>query len=41
MEVRYSTNARDFKTYTTEQTRNEFLVEKIFEAERSRRFTLM
>ena len=34
MEVRYSTNARDFKTYTTEQTRNEFLVEKIFEAEK-------
>ncbi len=31
MEVRYSVNARDFKTYTTEQTREEFLVEKVFE----------
>lgn len=32
MEVRYSANARDFKRYTTEETRNEFLIENVFEA---------
>ncbi len=31
MDIRYSCNQRDFKRYTTEETRNEFLIEKLFE----------
>ena len=31
MDVRYSCNQRDFKRYTTEETRREFLIEKLFE----------
>ena len=34
MDVRYSASARDFKRYTTEETRNEFLIEKVFMADR-------
>ncbi|MCI8609569.1 MAG: 5-dehydro-4-deoxy-D-glucuronate isomerase [Firmicutes bacterium] len=34
MEVRYSASARDFKRYTTEETRNEFLIEEIFQPEK-------
>jgi len=34
MDVRYSASARDFKRYTTEETRSEFLIEKIFEPDR-------
>ena len=30
MDIRYSCNQRDFKRYTTEETRNEFLIEKLF-----------
>ncbi|WP_196604446.1 5-dehydro-4-deoxy-D-glucuronate isomerase [Pectinatus haikarae] len=30
MDIRYSTNQNDFKNYTTEKIRNEFLIEKIF-----------
>ena len=33
MDVRYSCNQRDFKRYTTEETRKEFLIEKLFEAD--------
>lgn len=33
MEIRYSCNQRDFKRYTTEETRKEFLIEKLFEAD--------
>ena len=29
MDIRYSCNQRDFKRYTTEETRNEFLIEKL------------
>ncbi len=31
MDIRYSCNQRDFKRYTTEETRKEFLIEKLFE----------
>ena len=33
MDIRYSCNQRDFKRYTTEETRNEFLIEKLFAAD--------
>ena len=33
MDIRYSCNQRDFKRYTTEETRKEFLIEKLFEAD--------
>ena len=32
MEIRYSSNQRDFKRYTTEETRKEFLIENLYEA---------
>jgi len=31
LDIRYSTNQRDFKHYTTEEIRKEFLIEKLFE----------
>ena len=31
MDIRYSCNQRDFKRYTTEETRNEFLIENLFQ----------
>ena len=34
MDIRYSCNQRDFRRYTTEETRREFLIEKLFEADR-------
>jgi 4-deoxy-L-threo-5-hexosulose-uronate ketol-isomerase len=34
MDIRYSTNPRDFKRYTTEEVRQEFLVEHLFEADK-------
>ena len=33
MDIRYSCNQRDFKRYTTEETRREFLIEKLFVAD--------
>ena len=30
MDIRYSVNQRDFKRYTTDEIRNEFLIEKLF-----------
>ena len=33
MDIRYSCNQRDFKRYTTEETRKEFLIEKLFVAD--------
>ncbi len=33
MDIRYSCNQRDFKRYTTEETRREFLIEKLFAAD--------
>ena len=33
MDIRYSCNQRDFKRYTTEETRNEFLIENLFAAD--------
>ncbi|MBR0463862.1 MAG: 5-dehydro-4-deoxy-D-glucuronate isomerase [Clostridia bacterium] len=33
MDIRYSCNQRDFKRYTTEEIRSEFLIEKLFEAD--------
>ncbi len=33
MDIRYSCNQRDFKRYTTEETRAEFLIEKLFAAD--------
>ena len=33
MDIRYSCNQRDFKRYTTEETRAEFLIEKLFKAD--------
>ena len=30
MDIRYSCNQRDFKRYTTEETRREFLIETLF-----------
>ncbi len=32
MDIRYSANQRDFKRYTTEETRNEFLIENLYVA---------
>ena len=32
MDIRYSANQRDFKRYTTEEIRSEFLIEKLFAA---------
>ena len=34
MDIRYSCNQRDFKRYTTEEIRKEFLIEKLFEADK-------
>ena len=31
MDIRYSCNQRDFKRYTTEETRREFLIENLFQ----------
>ena len=33
MDIRYSCNQRDFKRYTTDETRKEFLIEKLFVAD--------
>ena len=33
MDIRYSCNQRDFKRYTTEETRKEFLIEDLFKAD--------
>lgn len=33
MEIRYSCNQRDFKRYTTEETRKEFLIEELFKVD--------
>ena len=33
MDIRYSCNQKDFKRYTTEEVRKEFLIEKLFEAD--------
>ncbi len=33
MDIRYSANQRDFKRYTTEETRNEFLIENLYVAD--------
>lgn len=33
MDIRYSANQRDFKRYTTEETRNEFLIENLYIAD--------
>ena len=33
MDIRYSCNQRDFKRYTTQETRKEFLIEKLFVAD--------
>ena len=33
MDIRYSCNQKDFKRYTTEEIRKEFLIEKLFEAD--------
>ena len=30
MDIRYSTNQRDFKRYTTEETRKEFLIVNLY-----------
>ncbi len=30
MDIRYSCNQRDFRRYTTEETRREFLIETLF-----------
>ncbi len=35
MDIRYSANQRDFKHYTTQEIRNEFLIEKLFEPDDS------
>ena len=32
MDIRYSCNQRDFKRYTTEETRKEFLIEDLYKA---------
>lgn len=34
MDIRYSCNQRDFKRYTTEETRKEFLIEELFKADK-------
>ena len=33
MEIRYSANQKDFKRYTTEETRKEFLIENLYVAD--------
>jgi 4-deoxy-L-threo-5-hexosulose-uronate ketol-isomerase len=33
MDIRYSTNQRDFKRYTTQETRDEFLIENLYRAD--------
>ena len=33
MDIRYSCNQRDFKRYTTEETRNEFLIQNLYKAD--------
>ena len=33
MDIRYSCNQRDFKRYTTEETRNEFLISNLYKAD--------
>ena len=33
MDIRYSANQRDFKRYTTEETRKEFLIENLYVAD--------
>ena len=33
MDIRYSANQKDFKRYTTQETRDEFLIEKLFVAD--------
>lgn len=33
MDIRYSVNQRDFKRYTTEEIRDEFLIRHLFEAD--------
>ena len=33
MDIRYSCNQRDFKRYTTEETRKEFLIENLYQAD--------
>ena len=33
MDIRYSANQRDFKRYTTEEVRQEFLMENLFRAD--------
>ena len=33
MDIRYSCNQKDFKRYTTEEVRREFLIEKLFETD--------
>lgn len=35
MDIRYEVGPRDFKTYTTEEMREAFLVESLFEEGRS------
>ena len=34
MDIRYSANQRDFKRYTTEEIRNEFLIENLYQKAR-------
>ena len=34
MDIRYSTNPKDFKRYTTEETRKEFLIQNLFQADK-------
>lgn len=34
MDIRYSCNQRDFKRYTTEETRNEFLITGLYQADK-------
>jgi len=34
MDIRYSVNPRDFKRYTTEETRKEFLIQDLFQADK-------
>lgn len=34
MDIRYSCNQRDFKRYTAEETRNEFLITGLYQADR-------
>lgn len=34
MDIRYSCNQRDFKRYTTEETRDEFLITDLYQADK-------